>query len=209
MSYEEFRKRIDTLCNILVGAVPSPAGQIDQITYALMYKFMNDRDDKAASYGSKRSYFVGEYEKYNWNTLMSPSLGAHERLELYRQAIQTMAKNENIPELFRTIYQNAFLPFNSANVLTLFLKEIDHFTHSDADDIGDVYEYLLSRTGAQGDVGQFRTPRHIIKFIAEAVNPTKDDKVLDPAVGTAGALYCGQSKEFKTVTERRNTRDWV
>ena len=217
MSYEEFRRRVDTLCNILVGAVPSPAGQIDQITYALMYKFMNDRDDKAASYGGKRSYFVGDYERYSWNTLMSPSLGAHERLELYRQAIQTMAKNDNIPELFRSIYQNAFLPFNSANVLTLFLKEIDHFTHSDADDIGDVYEYLLQKTGAQGDVGQFRTPRHIIKFIVEAVNPTKTDSVLDPAVGTAGFLIAaynhvksqhdGKDAEGNSNDEKRLSAD--
>lgn len=188
MSYEEFRRRIDTARQILVGAVPSPAGQIDQITYALMYKFMNDIDDESAALGGKRSYFVGEYAKFNWHELMSTQLGAHERLELYREAIQTMAKNENLPELFRSIYQNAFLPFNSANVLTLFLKEIDKFSHGESDDIGDAYEYLLSITGAQGDVGQFRTPRHIIKFIVEAVNPTKDDKVLDPAVGTAGFL---------------------
>lgn len=188
MSYEEFRRRIDTARQILVGAVPSPAGQIDQITYALMYKFMNDIDDESAALGGKRSYFVGDYAKFNWHELMSTQLGAHERLELYREAIQTMAKNENLPELFRSIYQNAFLPFNSANVLTLFLKEIDKFSHGESDDIGDAYEYLLSITGAQGDVGQFRTPRHIIKFIVEAVNPTKDDKVLDPAVGTAGFL---------------------
>jgi type I restriction enzyme M protein len=188
MSYEEFRRRIDTARNILVGAVPSPAGQIDQITYAMMYKFMNDIDDQAAALGGNRSYFIGDYEQYNWHKLMSSSLGAHERLELYRQAIQTMAKNPNIPELFRSIYQNAFLPFNSPNVLNLFLKEIDKFNHGESDDIGDAYEYLLSITGAQGDVGQFRTPRHIIKFIVEAVNPTKDDTVIDPACGTAGFL---------------------
>lgn len=189
MSYEEFRRRIDTARNILVGAVPSPAGQIDQITYALIYKFMNDIDDKAASLpDGKRSFFTGDYEKYNWHALMSSSLGAHERLELYRQAIQNMSKNENLPPLFREIYNNAFLPFNSANVLNLFLKEMNKFDHSDSDDIGDAYEYLLSITGSQGDVGQFRTPRHIIKFIVEAVNPTKDDSVLDPACGTAGFL---------------------
>lgn len=188
MSYEEFRKRIDTARQILVGAVPSPAGQIDQITYALMYKFMNDIDDESVSYGGKRQYFTGEYEKFNWHNLMAPSLEAYDRLELYRQAIQGMAKNPTIPELFREIYQNAFLPFNSPNVLTLFLNEINKFSHGDSDDIGDAYEYLLSITGAQGDVGQFRTPRHIIKFIVEAVNPTKTDKVLDPAVGTAGFL---------------------
>lgn len=189
MSYEEFRKRIDTLCNILVGAVPSPAGQIDQITYALMYKFMNDIDDQSVSLGGRRTYFTGEFAKFNWHELMSPQIGAHDRLALYRDAIQTMARNENIPELFRSIYQNAFLPFNSASVLNLFLKEINEaFSHGDSDDIGDAYEYLLSKTGAQGDVGQFRTPRHIIKFIVEAVSPTKDDKILDPAVGTAGFL---------------------
>lgn len=217
MSYEEFRRRIDTMRQILVGAVPSPAGQIDQITYALMYKFMNDIDDQSAALGGVRTYFTGEYEKYNWHALMSSSLGAHERLELYRQAIQTMAKNENIPELFRSIYQNAFLPFNSANVLTLFLKEADKFSHGETDDIGDAYEYLLSITGAQGDVGQFRTPRHIIKFIVEAVNPTKDDKVLDPAVGTAGFLIAaynhvlsqhdGKDEQGNTNHEKRLTAD--
>jgi type I restriction-modification system DNA methylase subunit len=188
MSYDEFRKRIDTARNILVGAVPSPAGQIDQITYALMYKFMNDIDDQSAALGGKRSYFIGDHDKYNWHNLMASSLGAHERLDLYRQAIESMGKNPNLPTLFREIYQNAFLPFNSANVLDLFLKEINKFSHGESDDIGDAYEYLLSITGVQGDVGQFRTPRHIIKFIVEAVNPTKDDTVLDPAVGTAGFL---------------------
>ena len=217
MSYEEFKKRIDTARNILVGAVPSPAGQIDQITYALMYKFMNDIDDQSAALGGKRSYFTGDYEKYNWHQLMAPSLGNHERLELYRQAVQGMAKNENLPPLFREIYQNAFLPFNSANVLTLFLKEIDKFNHGDSDDIGDAYEYLLSITGSQGDVGQFRTPRHIIKFIVEAVNPTKDDKVLDPAVGTAGFLIAaynhvrsqhdGKDQNGKTNDEKHLSAD--
>jgi len=188
MSYEEFRKRIDTARQILVGAVPSPAGQIDQITYALMYKFMNDIDDQSAALGGKRTYFVDDYAKYNWHELMKPGLEAHDQLELYRQAIQGMNKNPGLPPLFREIYQNAFLPFNSPSVLRLFLDEINKFNHGDSDDIGDAYEYLLSITGAQGDVGQFRTPRHIIKFIVEAVNPTKDDSVLDPAVGTAGFL---------------------
>lgn len=218
MSYDEFKRRIDTMRQILVGAVPSPAGQIDQITYALIYKFMNDIDDQSASLpGGKRTYFIGDYAKFNWHELMSSQLGAHERLSLYREAIQTMAKNPQIPELFRSIYQNAFLPFNSANVLSLFLKEADKFNHGESDDIGDAYEYLLSITGAQGDVGQFRTPRHIIKFIVEAVNPTKDDKVLDPAAGTAGFLIAaynhvrsqhdGKDESGNRNSEKRLTAD--
>lgn len=42
--------------------------------------------------------------------------------------------------------------------------------------------------GSQGDAGQFRTPRHIIDFIVEIVDPKKTDTVLDPACGTAGFL---------------------
>lgn len=217
MSYEEFRRRIDTARQILVGAVPSPAGQIDQITYALMYKFMNDIDDQAAALGGKRTYFTGDYAKYNWHELMKPGLEAHDQLELYRQAIQGMSKNPGLPPLFREIYQNAFLPFNSPNVLRLFLEEINKFNHGDSDDIGDAYEYLLSITGAQGDVGQFRTPRHIIKFIVEAVNPSKDDTVLDPAVGTAGFLIAaynhvksqhdGKDGQGNANNEKRLTAD--
>lgn len=185
----EFKKRIDTLRQILVGAVPSPAGQIEQITFALIYKFMNDIDDRATSLpDGKRTYFVGDYDKYSWHNIMAPTLGAHDRLTLYREALSSLAKNPNLPELFQGIYQNAYLPFNDPRVLTLFLKEVDHFKHSNSDDIGDAYEYLLQITGAQGDVGQFRTPRHIINFIVEAIAPTKDDSVLDPACGTAGFL---------------------
>ena len=185
----EFKKRIDTLRDILVGAVPSPAGQIEQITYALIYKFMSDIDDKAAGLpGGKRTYFTGEFEKYGWHNLLTNTLGAHDRLTLYREALGKMVQNPGLPVLFQEIYENAYLTFNDPRILTLFLKEIDNFKHSNSDDIGDAYEYLLQITGAQGDVGQFRTPRHIIKFITEAVNPGKNDSVLDPAVGTAGFL---------------------
>ena len=186
-SHIEFKRKIDNARNILVGAVPSPAGQIDQITYALIYKFMSDIDDKSARLpGGTRQYFVGEYEKYDWHNLMR--LDGQDKLNRYRDALSAMSKNEHLPEIFRSIYQNAFLPYNDPRTLNLFLKEVDGFVHTKSDAIGDAYEYLLSITGAQGDVGQFRTPRHIIKFIVDVVQPGKDDTVLDPACGTAGFL---------------------
>jgi len=186
-SHIEFKRKIDNARNILVGTVPSPAGQIDQITYALIYKFMSDIDDKSARLpGGTRQYFVDEYEKYDWHNLMR--LDGQDKLNRYRDALSAMSKNKHLPEIFRSIYQNAFLPYNDPRTLNLFLKEIDGFVHTKSDAIGDAYEYLLSITGAQGDVGQFRTPRHIIKFIVDVVQPGKDDTVLDPACGTAGFL---------------------
>lgn len=186
-SHIEFKRKIDNARNILVGAVPSPAGQIDQITYALIYKFMSDIDDKSARLpGGTRQYFVNEYEKYDWHNLMR--LDGQAKLNRYRDALVKMRENQYLPEIFRSIYQNASLPYNDPRTLNLFLKEINGFVHTKSDSIGDAYEHLLSITGAQGDVGQFRTPRHIIKFIVDIVQPGKDDTVLDPACGTAGFL---------------------
>ena len=54
--------------------------------------------------------------------------------------------------------------------------------------LGDSFEYLLQVMGAQGDAGQFRTPRHIIDFIVRIVDPQKHETILDPACGTAGFL---------------------
>ena len=99
-----------------------------------------------------------------------------------------MYTHENAPELFREIFKNSFLPFKDPSTLNMFLKEIDEFHYSHSEKLGDAYEYLLSYMGSQGDAGQFRTPRHIIDFIVEIVDPKKSERILDPACGTAGFL---------------------
>lgn len=188
MLTSEVKQKIDAARQVLVGKIPNPIGQVQEITNALIYKFMDDMDEKAVSMGGKRRYFSGDYEKYSWRTIMNPKIGAHERLNLYTEALSKMSENPNIPELFRNIFRNAYLPFNDPRTLTLFLNEVNFFDYKKTEELGDAYEYLLSIMGSQGDAGQFRTPRHIIDFIVKAVNPTKDDSVLDPACGTAGFL---------------------
>ena len=99
-----------------------------------------------------------------------------------------MYTNEFAPPLFREIFKNSFLPFKDPSTLNMFLKEINEFHYSHSEKLGDAYEYLLSYMGSQGDAGQFRTPRHIIDFIVEIVDPKKNERILDPACGTAGFL---------------------
>jgi len=94
------KRRIDTARDILVGKVPDPKSQVEQITIALIYKFMDDMDAQAEEMGGKRSFFAGEYEKYGWAKLMSLGKGGHEVLNLYGEAITTMNRNEGIPPLF-------------------------------------------------------------------------------------------------------------
>ena len=182
------KRRIDTARDILVGKVPDPKSQVEQITIALIYKFMDDIDAESEELGGERTFFSGDFARYGWAKLMHPGLGGHETLNLYADGIDRMPENPGIPPLFRDILNNAYLPYRDPETLRAFLKVIDEFTYDHSERLGDAFEYLLSVLGSQGDAGQFRTPRHIIDFIVSIVDPKKDEVVLDPACGTAGFL---------------------
>ena len=188
MLNSETKRKIDSARNILVGNVTNPISQVDQITNALIYKFMDDMDQENIDVDLEAQFFVGDYVKYSWTKLLDKKLSGQERMNLYIQATESMSKNPHIPQLFRDIFKGAFLPYNDPRVLTLFLKEINGFSYSHSEELGNAFEYLLSILGSQGDAGQFRTPRHIIDFIAEVVDPKKNETILDPACGTAGFL---------------------
>ncbi|MBL6758815.1 MAG: N-6 DNA methylase [Pelagibacteraceae bacterium] len=196
------KKRINTLRQILVGKLPDPKAQVEQITNALIYKFMNDMDEESLSMGGKATYFSGSFQKYSWKNLMNSQTNGVEKLSLYADALNKMSDNENLPTLFRDIFKDSVLPFKDPATLNMFLKEIDEFHYSNSEKLGDAFEYLLSFMGSQGDAGQFRTPRHIIDFITEIVNPQKSETVLDPACGTAGFLISAYKHILKQNTKK-------
>jgi len=197
------KRRIDTARDILVGKVPDPKSQVEQITIALIYKFMDDMDAEAEELGGKRKFFTGDYARYGWAKLMSPALGGHEMIGLYGEGISKMPENPGIPALFRDIFKNAYLPYRDPETLKAFLKIIDEFSYDHSERLGDAFEYLLSVLGSQGDAGQFRTPRHIIDFMVEVLAPQKGDVVLDPACGTAGFLISAYKHILRTNTDAK------
>lgn len=195
------KRRIDTARDILVGKVPDPKSQVEQITIALIYKFMDDMDLDAEELGGEPSFFSGEYEKYGWRKIFNPSLGGFEMLSLYSEAILKMAQNPNLPQLFRDIFKNAYLPYRDPETLKSFLKIINDFSYDHSEKLGDAFEYLLSVLGSQGDAGQFRTPRHVIDFMTALIAPKKNETVLDPACGTAGFLISA----YKHILKENST----
>jgi type I restriction enzyme M protein len=197
------KKRIDSARDILVGKVPDPKSQVEQITIAMIYKFMDDVDNQTEELGGKATFFAGEFKQHAWSRLLDHRFSGHERLLLYAEGIEKMNMNENIPQLFRDIFKGAFLPYRDPETLNLFLKEINGFTYDHSERLGDAFEYLLSVLSSQGDAGQFRTPRHIIDFIVEIVNPAKEDTVLDPACGTAGFLISSYKHILSQNTKNR------
>ncbi len=200
----ETKRRIDTARDILVGKLPDPKSQVEQITIALIYKFMDDMDAQSVEYDGEPSFFVGDYEKYGWRKIFAPGIGGHELLALYGEAITNLNQNPNLPQLFRDVFKNAFLPYRDPETLKLFLKTINEFQYDHSERLGDAFEYLLSVLGSQGDAGQFRTPRHIIDFIVEVVQPRKEETVCDPACGTAGFLISSYKYILRNNTRQQN-----
>ena len=195
------RRRIDTCRDILVGKVPDPKSQVEQITIALIYKFMDDMDLQSEEIGGERSFFTKEFERYRWAKLVAPGVSGEDMLNTYSEALDGMARNEGLPELFRDVFRNAYLPYRDPETLRSFLREIDSFTYDHSERLGDAFEYLLSVLGSQGDAGQFRTPRHIIDFMVEIIDPKKHEVIMDPACGTAGFLISA----YKHILKRNST----
>jgi type I restriction enzyme M protein len=196
------KRKLDSARQILVGKVPDPKAQVEQITTALIYKFMDDMDKESEELGGEAKFFANGFSQYAWTKLLDNKLFGQERLDLYVQAISNMSKNPHIPQLFRDIFKGAFLPYNDPRTLSLFLKEINEFNYEHSENLGNAFEYLLSILGSQGDAGQFRTPRHIIDFIVEVVDPKKNETILDPACGTAGFLISAYKHILKTNKEK-------
>ena len=188
---QQTKKRIDDCRNILVGKITDPKSQVEQITIALIYKFMDDMDTEAVEMGGFPTYFVGEYERYSWKNIFSPRIGGDEMLSLYGEGMVKMNLNPSLPQLFRDIFKNAYLPYRDPETLKLFLRTINEFKYDHSERLGDAFEYLLSVLGSQGDAGQFRTPRHIIDFLVNIIDPKKNESMMDPACGTSGFLISG------------------
>lgn len=200
MLNKETKKKIDNARNILVGVLPLPSDQIELITIALIYKFMDDQDEELRSIGLEEKFFVDNLKDYSWQHLMSNQLSADQRVTKFINAIEEIQKSKHIPSLFKEIFTNTFLKFRDGRVLQLFLDKIDEFTYDHSEELGNAFEYLLMTMGAQGDNGQFRTPRNIIDFLVEVVNPTKHDSIIDPACGTGGFLVSAYKHILRSNT---------
>mgnify|MGYP003599166117 CR=1 FL=1 len=75
----------------------------------------------------------------------------------------------------------------SVSLIDELFRQLD--TRSvNADIMGDIFEYLLEEVKESGKNGQFRTPRHVIRFMVQLLNPELGQTILDPACGSGGFL---------------------
>ncbi|KIL72339.1 type I restriction-modification system subunit M [Bacillus badius] len=209
------KSKIDQLWNkFWSGGISNPLTAIEQITYLLFMKRMDDLDLKriADAEFTEEEYvskFEGEFtlpgtkEKVDKQTLRwsqfkrmpADDMLAHVQLKVF--PFLKMLNGDESP--FTHYMKNAVFIISKPALLVeavSIIEEIYTEIEKDANeggqtfqDIqGDVYELLLSEIASSGKNGQFRTPRHIIKLIAELIEPQLGQRISDPACGTGGFL---------------------
>jgi len=192
---EEYKQKLGRLNDYLWGAgLKDPVSRIQQMSFLFFLKMLEEQDialEKEAQL-TKRPYesiFKGENEKYRWLEWIHKS--GKELYNFIRDKVFPFMENiGNDRENIRRMFSGAKLLIPDEVTLKRALDIIDEidFSGLDADVKGDLYEDLLNQIEAAGELGQFLTPRHIIRYMVAMVNPKIGETIFDPACGSGGFL---------------------
>ena len=204
----EMKTKVDSIWDtIWTGGITSPITVLEQITYLMFMKLLDDNQLKAEAnanlLGVPLKYKVfqdgmcvisenprveTEYKNLRWNVFHNFEPG--EMLTNIQTYVFPFIKTigEGKDTAFSRYMKDTVFLIPTAKVLAKVVDGIDAMDMNNKDIMGDVYEYLLGKIAAAGENGQFRTPRHIINMMVELMQPTLKDSILDPAMGSAGFL---------------------
>jgi len=185
------RQKVDQLMNILwAGGVNNPMDSIEQISYLLFLRLLTEKDNVLASLDKKYTcIFSGKWARYAWGNFVT--LTGDNLFNAVRDAIEKLHELPGLTDTGKLLFSRATLKVYERPTLRAVVQaihEMDLAAHDGHDLKGDMYEYLLSKLSASGTNGQFRTPRHIIDLMVSLVNPQPNQRICDPACGTAGFL---------------------
>jgi len=199
--------------NFWSGGISNPLTAIEQITYLIFMKRIDDLEAKRewdADFTGETytSRFSGMYKipgsndevdksELRWSNFKRKP--AEEMLLHVQTKVFPFLKEINGGSTFTKSMANAVFIMPKPSLLVEAISIIEQlFTEIERDateggqafqDIqGDVYELLLSEIATAGKNGQFRTPRHIIKLMTELLEPQLGQRMADPSCGTAGFI---------------------
>lgn len=173
------------------GGITNPLTVIEQISFLMFSRLLDiteTRNEKKAERTKQpfKRVFEPFQQRLRWQNFRH--LGAEDMLRVVRDEVFPHFRKLNGGTTFGEYMQDAQLMIQKPSLLVSAVNMIEALPISDGDAKGDLYEYLLSKLTTAGINGQFRTPRHIIRFMAELVEPKPTDVIGDPACGTAGFL---------------------
>lgn len=177
----------------------SPEAAFDEISKILFIKTLRERENKEGQIFLLENY---KKEKQDYDRYKSEN-----NLPFYKQLFQKVKDQWKDDDLFEPtetirIRENSFEDI---------LKELESYNLSTtSDDVkGIAFEKFLGKT-FRGELGQFFTPRTIVEYMIDILDPQEDESVCDPCCGSGGFLI----KAFEYVREKiedsiKHTKDKI
>lgn len=173
------------------GGITNPLTVIEQISFLMFARLLDVREttEERKAERLKRPFqgrFAGANDPRRWKNFKQKD--ASEMLRVVRDEVFPHFRNLNGGTTFGEYMQDAQLMIQKPSLLVSAVNMIDKLPITEGDAKGDLYEYLLGKLTTAGINGQFRTPRHIIRFMVDLLEPKPTETIGDPACGTAGFL---------------------
>ncbi len=217
----ELRSKIDAIWNAFwSGGISNPLEVIEQITYLLFLRRLDDEQKRAESRALVTrepiidpKYLPGQ-EHLRWSSFknLSPEkmfATVRDQVFPYLQHLGEQVGGDD--STYTEHMRDARFTIPSAALLSKVVDMVDDVPLDNRDTNGDLYEYMLSKIATAGQNGQFRTPRHIISLMVDMTAPKPGDEICDPACGTAGFLVRASEylrerhpEVFRDTTQRQH-----
>jgi type I restriction enzyme M protein len=202
----EIKAQVDKVWNAFwTGGISNPLEVIEQITYLLFLKRLDENQTRAENKANRTGKPVENpvfpsgldekgrsYQDFRWSKFKNFSrdemytVFAEHIFPFLRTGLVQLANGEE--SSYAQHMKDARFTIPNAGLLEKVVDIIDEIPMDERDTKGDLYEYMLGKIASAGTNGQFRTPRHIIDLMVKMTAPQPLEAICDPAAGTAGFL---------------------
>lgn len=216
------KNKVDKIwTDIWAGGITNPITVIEQLTYLMFIRSLDEKDldseDEELVTGEKTPrIFPPTGQDMRWSRFKDQD--PREIFDIISQKVFPFIKTLNGEDTsFARYMQDAIFLIPTPQLLQKVVTGLEDLLHyvdelqkddPHSDIIGDLYEYMLGKIQSSGKNGQFRTPIHIIKMIVDLIAPTPDDKICDPACGTAGFLITSAEYIRKHYESKMTPAQW-
>ncbi|MDQ0867407.1 type I restriction-modification system subunit M [Arthrobacter globiformis] len=202
----EIKSQVDKVWNAFwTGGISNPLEVIEQITYLLFLKRLDENQTRAENKANRTGKPVENpvfptglddkgrsYQDFRWSKFKNFSrdemytVFAEHIFPFLRTGLVQLANGDE--SSYAQHMKDARFTIPNAGLLEKVVDIIDEIPMDERDTKGDLYEYMLGKIASAGTNGQFRTPRHIIDLMVKMTAPQPLEAICDPAAGTAGFL---------------------
>jgi len=207
----DMRRSIDQIRDYLFGGgYPDPVSNAEQLSFLFFFYLVEgiDAENKQKAKVLKQPYeslFAGDWtvknplnaeknkktiprDRFRWS-VWAKGLSGEALVRFLRDEVFAFF-GEMGEQASHNFMDGARLAIIDPTVLTQVVNLVDglRLDAADSDTKGDLFEHVLRQIKQAGELGQFRTPRHVIRAIVEIIDPKVGETIYDPAAGTAGFL---------------------